>query len=205
MQNMILRKRIGTIGGFFEQHAGELIPLSILLLCYFIGYITTFFIYRGSIATTVAALVDPWIVDFFTYDFKHVFLVSVGFFLSFSLFETISGLSLFGFVCIPLLMMLYGGISAVMIGGIFLLFPGKNLVNRVMSVLPASSMFASVLILCGKHAALVSLNIYQSYVQKTVQPKPDLKRYFINSGICLFAALAVAVLNSGTMRLFSLF
>ena len=133
MRNMILRRRIGLFGSYFERYAGDFLPTAAAVVCYCAGYGVTLALYGCGAFVSLFDKTDGLVAVFFTLSVRDCLIASFLFFLYFSISELLLGVTLFGFVWIAFLLFQFGAVSALVIAGAFSVFDGRGVLRSMMT------------------------------------------------------------------------
>ncbi len=198
MRNMIFRKKIGTAGDFFEKNIAEALPVFLLFLCYMIG----FFIGRAIAGNAAPEKYSAPVTTFFSLPADKTALWLFLFYLFYTLCDALAGLSVFGFIGIPVLTASYGVICGAAIKMIYAVYVGKNAIVPAAAVLPASAFFGASFLLSGKHAALYSFDIYSVFLKRSVKSAENLRQYFIIHAFTFFSGIIASLFSALLLFLF---
>ncbi len=191
MQNMIIRKKIGSFGGFLEKNLAEYLPIFLLLTCYVLGFAIG---YNGS-QNMNSDETDRISQMFFSAPEKQFLPLAVSFYASVAVLTVLFGLSVCGFITVPVLTSFFGVACGYEMEIGRVLFAGKTYVIMIAGILPAISFFGAILIRYGKTASLLSYEIYGAFLHKS-PGKPnrvDLRSYLSAGAAVLLSANVCSV------------
>ena len=198
MHNMIIRKKIGSFGGFLEKNSAELIPILMLFVCYFLGYLIGYLLISKTDPIKLSRIFDYLAAA----SFKNIFAASFAYYVFFAILTSLSGLTLTGYFFIPILISFYGVICGVGASFTQTEFGGKGMFLIIALLLPIISFFGAVLIQYAKTAILLSYDIHCCFYQKKAAKgtKATIKTYLYAAAFVLILANICSVFQTLIIR-----
>lgn len=201
MRNILIRKKIGSVGGFLEKNIADLLPISLLFICYVLGFLIGYSAVSGWDPASISNKAELFI----SLPFKQLYPSLAAVYTAVSIMVVLSGFSVFGFISAPVVVAVFASCCGACIRLSQVLYSGKTAILMNAAIVPVISFFCAILIQYGKSAVILSYCIFRSFQgDKAVLPrKPAIRSYLAAAPVVLFSAAALSLLQYFLIRLAS--